>query len=799
MKFSTTWLKDHLETDASLSEITDCLNAIGLEVEGVEDPAERLAGFTVAKVLTAEKHPDADKLQVLTVDTGEGDPLQVVCGAPNARAGMMGVLGQPGAVVPSNGMELRKSAIRGVESNGMMCSVRELELGEDHDGIIELPDDAPVGHSFADYHGSSPIIDVAITPNRPDCMGVYGIARDLAAAGLGTLKPIAVPDFEAQGDCAVEIRTDDPDGCPAFYGRTIKDVKNGPSPDWLQLRLKSAGQRPISLLVDLTNYLMLAYGRPAHVYDLAKLSGPVRARRAKAGEQMLALNEKTYTLDESMVVIADDAEVHDIAGIMGGENSAVSEDTTDILLEIAYFDPPRIGVTGRKLGLASDARTRFERGVDPAFLDDGLDLLTGLITELAGGTASEKVHAGKPPSEVKIVAFDTALTKKLGGVDVPADEQRRILESLDFEVSDDWQVVCPLRRHDIEGPADLVEEVVRIYGLDKVESVALPRSEGVARPTATPEQVLERKLRRAAAASGLNEAITWSFLPEAEAAHFADGEELWSLANPISEDMKVMRPSLIPGLLTAAKRAATRGGASTRLFELGRRYFRGNDRLSDERATLGVVLAGEKTARGWTDGKAQMFDAYDAKSAALELLRAAGAPADKLMVMGEAGAQFHPGQSATLRLGPKKVLARFGMLHPATLKAFDMDGPVAAAEIFLDAIPGKKAVKGAASFARASFAPPALQSVTRDFAFLVPETLAAGELVRAVKGADKKNIVDARVFDVFAGQGVPEGQKSVAVEVTLQPQENTFKDTDLKKISDAIVASAAKQGAVLRG
>ncbi|QFT76171.1 phenylalanine--tRNA ligase subunit beta [Erythrobacter sp. THAF29] len=803
MKFSVTWLKDHLETDASLQEITDTLNAIGLEIEGVEDPSERLAGFTVAKVLTAEKHPDADKLQVLTVDTGEGDPLQVVCGAPNARAGMKGVLGQAGAVVPSNGMELRKSAIRGVESNGMMCSVRELELGEDHDGIIELPDDAPVGHSFADYHGSSPVIDVAITPNRPDCMGVYGIARDLAAAGLGTLKPIAFPDFTAEGACPVEIRTDDPEGCPAFFGRVIRGVKNGPSPDWLQQRLTSAGQRPISLLVDLTNYLMLAYGRPAHAYDLAKLHGAVVARRAKPGEQVLALNEKTYTLDETMTVIADDKEVHDIAGIMGGENSGVQDETTDVLLEIAYFNPARIGVTGRKLGLASDARTRFERGVDPAWLQEGLDLLTGLIVELAGGQASEAVQAGSPPSEPKVLQFDTARIARLGGVEVPEVEQRRILESLDFQVDDDWQVTCPLRRHDIEGPADLVEEIVRIHGLDKVASVALPREEGVAKPTASLEQVLERKVRRAAAAIGLNEAITWSFLPEDEAAHFSATDDLWKLANPISEDMKVMRPSLIPGLLTAARRAAKRGASSSRLFEIGRRYFRAKDGLSDERPTLGVLLAGEKKPRGWATGKAQEFDAFDAKAIALHLLEMAGAPADKLMVMdpvveGE-GTQFHPGQSATLRLGPKNVLARFGMLHPATLKAFDIEGPVAAVEIFLDAIPAKKTGKGPKSFARPTYAPPALQSVKRDFAFLVPDTLAAADLVRAVRAADKVNIADVRVFDVFAGEGVPEGRKSVAIEVTLQPQEKSYKDAELKAISGAIVAAAAKQGAELRG
>lgn len=795
MKFSLTWLKDYLETDATLAEICDALNAIGLEVEGVEDPAEKLEGFRIAHVLTAARHPDADKLQVLTVDTGEGQQLQVVCGAPNARAGMKGVLGLPGAVVPSNGMVLKKSAIRGVESNGMMCSTRELELGEDHDGIIELPDDAPVGTAFADYHGSDPVIEVAVTPNRPDCMGVYGIARDLAAKGLGTLKPVAMPAFSASGACPVEIRTDDADGCPAFYGRIVKGVTNGPSPDWLQARLKSAGQRPISLLVDLTNYLMLGFGRPAHAYDLAKLSGAVVARRAKDGEEVLALNEKTYTLDNEMVVIADDAGVHDIAGIMGGEHSGVQDDTTDVLLEIAYFDPARIGATGRKLGLSSDARTRFERGVDPEFLDAGLDLLTGLIVELAGGQPSEMVRAGSPPSEAKVVAFDPALTTRLGGVEVPEAEQKRILESLGFSVGADWQVTCPLRRHDIEGPADLVEEVVRIHGLDKVASVALPRVEGVARPTATPQQKLERGLRRAAAASGLNEAVTWSFLPTWAAEHFASDQPLWVLANPISEDMKAMRPSLLPGLLMAAKRNADRGAASSRLFEIGRRYFRASDGLSDEKPTLGIVLAGEKTARGWQSGKAKPFDAYDAKALALQLLEAAGAPTQNLMVMGEAGAQFHPGQSATLRLGPKVVLARFGMVHPATLKAFDADGPIAAVELFLDAIPAKKG----AAFARPGFTPPALQAVTRDFAFLVPETLAAGDLVRAVQGADKASITGVRVFDVFAGQGVPEGKKSIAVEVTLQPGEASFKDADLKAIAEKVVAAAAKLGGELRG
>ena len=796
MKFSLEWLTYFLETDASVEEISAKLNAIGLEVEGVEDPAEKLEGFRVAHVLTAKPHPDADKLQVLTVDTGEGDPLQVVCGAPNARAGMKGVLGQAGAVVPANGMKLRKSEIRGVESNGMMCSVRELELGEDHEGIIELPEDAPVGTDFATYHDASPVFDVAITPNRPDCMGVYGIARDLAAAGLGTLKPLRDDSFAGDYPCPVEIRTVDPEGCPAFYGRVIRGVKNGPSPEWIQKRLISAGQRPISALVDITNYMMLAFGRPAHVYDLAKLSGPVVARRAKDGEQVLALNEKTYTLDSSMIVIADDNGVHDIAGIMGGEHSSVQHDTTDVLLEIAYFNPDSIGVTGRKLGLATDARTRFERGVDPAWLDGGLDGLTGLILRFCGGEASEAVRAGTAPSDARTVPYDPELTQKLGGVAVSEAEQRRILAALDFGVSDDWTVTVPLRRHDIEGPADIVEEVVRIHGLDHVESVALTGNVGVAAPTATPEQVLERKVRRAAAGRGLNEAITWSFLPVAEAEHFADGQKLWVLDNPISEDMKATRPSLLPGLISAAKRNLNRGASGLRLFEIGRRYLRAKDGASDEHPTLGVVLAGEKVQRGWASGKAVMFDAFDAKAEAMALLAEAGAPVDKLQVMGEAGPQFHPGQSATLRLGPKNVLARFGALHPATLEAFDIDGPVVAVEIFLDAIPGKK---GKTAFARPHYSPPALQSVMRDFAFLVPQEVAAGDLLRAVRNADKNNIVDARIFDLFEGKGVPEGKKSIAIEVTLQPAEKTYKDEEIKAISDAVVAAAAKQGAELRG
>ena len=799
MKFALSWLRRYLDTTADAATIARALTSLGLEIESVSDAAAALSAFRIARVLTAERHPQADKLQVLSVDLGDGQPLQVVCGAPNARAGLIGVLGLPGAVVPANGMELRKSAIRGVESNGMMCSTRELGLGEEHDGIIELPAEAPIGQSFADYIGSDPVFDVAITPNRPDCMGVYGIARDLAAAGVGTLQPIAVAPVEGSFPCPIEIRTDDPQGCPAFHGRVIRALRNGPSPQWLQDALKGAGQRPISALVDITNFVMLGFGRPAHAYDLGTLTGAVVARKARAGETVLALNGREYALDPSMTVIADDAGVHDVAGIMGGEHSGCTETTTDVLLEVAYFDPGAIARTGQALALTSDARSRFERGVDPGFLDTGLDLLTALILDICGGEPSHVVRAGRAPAADKLVAYDPALAGRLGGVDLPQAEQRRILGALGFGVTGEglWRVAVPGWRPDIDGAADIVEEVIRVHGLDAVPSTPLPRAAGVAKPTATPAQALERRLRRAAAARGSNEAVTWSFLPEAEAAHFAEPDQaLWSLANPISEDLKVMRPSLLPGLLTAARRNCDRGAASVRLFEIGRRYLRGAGGASAEAPSLAIVLAGERAPRGWAQGKAVPFDAFDAKAEALALLAEAGAPVDNLMVMGEAGAQFHPGQSATLRLGPKTVLARFGMLHPATLKAFDLSAPVAVVELFLDRLPAKKS---AAGFARAAYAPPALQAVTRDFAFLVGLDRPAGDIVRAVRGADKANIVAVRVFDDFRGQGVPEGQRSLAVEVTLQPVDKSYDEAALKAIADRIVASVAKLGGSLRG
>ena len=790
MKFTLSWLKEHLDTDASAAEVAETLTRIGLEVESVENPAEKLAPFTIARVLTAARHPQADKLQVLTVDAGTGEPVQVVCGAPNAHAGMVGVFGAPGTYVPGSDMTLKVASIRGVESRGMMCSIRELELGDEHSGVIELPQDAPVGTSYAAYAGlDDPVFDVAITPNRQDCMGVHGIARDLAAAGLGTLKPVDVREIAGAFPCPIEIRTEDPEGCPAFYGRVIRGVKNGPSPAWLQQRLKAVGQRPISALVDMTNYIMLSYGRPLHVYDLAKLEGAIVARRARDGEEVLALNGRTYRLDPTMTVIADDAHVHDIGGIMGGEESGVTEKTTDILIECAYFDPKRIALTGQKLGLTSDARTRFERGVDPAFLDTGLALATQLAIALAGGEASDIVRAGSPPVPDKKVAYRPARARELGGVDIPQPEQRAILTRLGFgvEPGETWRIAVPSWRRDVDGSADIVEEVVRIFGYDKVEATPLPRAPGVARPTATAEQKVERRVRRTAAARGLNEAVTWSFIAESEAEPF--GGSAWVLENPISEDMKAMRPSLLPGLLAAARRNVDRGAGSVRLFEVGRRYL-----ADGERPTLGLVLVGERSPRDWRSGKARAFDAFDAKAEALAILAAADARVENLQTLGDAASVYHPGRSGRLCLGPKNVLTEFGELHPAILRAFDLEGPVVAAEIFLDAVPQKRA----SGHMREAYRPPALQAVTRDFAFLVPADMAADALLRAVRGADKQAIVGISLFDVFAGPGVPEGEKSLALEVTLQPGEKSFTDEDLKAISARIVAAAVKIGARLR-
>ena len=791
MKFTLSWLKDHLDTSATLDEITTALVRLGLEVEGVENPAEKLAPFTIAHILEAEKHPNADKLRVCKVDIGQGEPVQVVCGAPNARAGMKAVFGPPGAYVPGLDVTLKISAIRGVESRGMMCSGRELELSEESDGILDLPADAPVGVSYVDWLGlDDPVIEVAITPNRQDCLGVAGIARDLAAAGLGTLKTPAVEAVAGAFENPVPIRVDDAEGCPVFLGRLVRGVKNGPSPEWLSRRLNAIGLRPISALVDITQYILIDRGRPLHVYDLAKLTGGLTARPGKPGEELLALNGKTYALDETMVVIADDAKALGLGGIMGGEESGCTETTTDVVIECAAFDPVRIGMTGRKLGLTSDARSRFERGIDPAFIEPGMELATRMVLDLCGGEASTVTKAGEVPTFDKTVTYNPARAESLGGVAVPSDEQGAVLTRLGFTVEakqgDTWTIRVPSWRKDIDASADIVEEVLRLVGYDKIPTTPLPRPDGVARPTATPMQLRQRRARRAAAARGFQEAVTWSFISPAEAAPFGGGA--FTLDNPISADMAVMRPSLLPGLIAAAGRNKDRGASSIRLFEVGKRY------LADaEKPTLALVATGEKQGRHW-QAKASQFDVYDAKAEALAILEAAGAPVDRLQTTADAPAWFHPGRSGSLRLDPRNPIAHFGELHPAVAKALDIKGTVIAVEVYLDVIPQPKSVKRA----RPKYAPSDLMPVSRDFAFVVKADVEAGKLLQAVRGAEKQAITNVEVFDVFSGPGVEEGHKSIALAVTLQPGATSFTDADLEAISAKIVAAAGKVGATLR-
>lgn len=781
MKMPLSWLRRYLETEADAPAIATALTGLGLEVEGIENSADRLRPFVIARVLKAAPHPAADKLRVLEVDNGSGAPVQVVCGAPNAREGLIGVFASPGVHVPGIDLTLKVTAIRGVESRGMMCSARELELGDDHSGIIELPADAPVGQPYAAWAGlDDPVIDVAVTPNRQDCMGIHGIARDLAAAGLGILKPLPAPAIAGSFPFPVPIRIEDEEGCPAFFARALRGVNNGPSPLWLQDLLQKAGLRPISVLVDITNYFSIGYGRPLHVYDMAKLDGGLVARRARPGETIQALNGRTYALDEAMCVIADDRAVHDIGGIMGGEESGVSATTTDVLIEAAWFNPARIGATGRALGITSDARARFERGVDPAFVAPALDLAASMMRELAGGEISDAVHVGAPPALDRRIQFQPQATERLSGLEIPEAAQRAILERLGFGVADDGVVTIPSWRRDVEGPADLVEEIVRMVGLDSVASLPLPRAEGVARPTTTPSQRMERRVRRALAARGLDEAITWSFIAEAEAEAFGGGE--WRVVNPLSAELEVMRPSLMPGLVAAARRNLARGSISVRLFELGRRY------LGDgEHRTVGLMLAGDARPRHWKTGKARAFDGFDAKAEALAALAAAGAPVERLSVRQPGPGHYHPGRSGELLLG-KAVLAAFGELHPRLLEDI---GVAAAAEVFLDSIPASRG-------RRAPYQPAALQPVRRDFAFLVPETLAADALLRAVEGADRALVAGVELFDRFTGPGVPEGKVSLAVAVTLQPRERTLTDADLAKLSAAVEAAASKLGAILR-
>lgn len=803
MKFTYSWLKDHLEPTASFDQIVERLSLIGLEVEGVEDKAKQLAPFVVGEVLTAEKHPNADKLKVCTVSIGSGVPIQVVCGAPNARAGLKTVFAAPGTVIPTSGLELKIGKIRDVESRGMLCSAREMGLSEEHDGILELPDDAPVGAPFAEVLGlNDPVIEIAVTPNRADCLGVSGVARDLAAAGLGELMAPRVKPVEGAFPAPMKVTLEFGETsplCPAFALRVVKGVKNGPSPQWLQDRLRAIGLRPINALVDVTNFMTFDRNRPLHVFDLKKVNGHLVVRRAKGGETLLALDGKTYTLDESMCVIADDRGVESLAGIMGGEESGCDESTTDVVIESALWDPINIAQTGRKLGINSDARFRFERGVDPAATLPGLDLATHLILELCGGEPSELVLAGAIPDTSRTIAFPLTEVKRLTGLEASEDEIRGVLDRLGFAVTGSapvLEVVPPSWRGDIEGKADLVEEVVRILGLERVPSTELPRGADARKAVLTTLQLRSRKARRSLAARGMVEAVTWSFVSREAAKLFGGGADALALSNPIASDLSDMRPSLLPGLIKAAGANAARGAGDVALFEVGQ-VFLGDGPGDQRQAASGIRRSTAKPSgagRHWA-GNAAAVDVFDAKADALAALSACGAPVANLQVTTDAPGWYHPGRSGTLRLG-SNAMAHFGEIHPAVLEALDVTGPLVAFEIVLDKIPEPKA-KATRVKPNLDLSP--FQAVKRDFAFLVGRDVAAADILKAAQGADKKLVTGVGVFDLYEGKGIDPDKKSVAVEVTLQPRERTLTDKEIEEVAGRIVAEVAKKtGATLR-
>lgn len=806
MKFSLSWLKEHLSGDADLISVTETLTRVGLEVEHVEDKAGDLNPFVVGHILEAKRHPNADKLQVCTVDAGRAAPLQVVCGAPNARAGLKVVFAAPGTVIPSNGMKLGASEIRGVASAGMLCSSRELGLGDEHDGILELPADAPVGKPFAPVIGlDDPVIEIAVTPNRPDCLGVLGVARDLAAAEIGELVDPTITGVRAAFPCPVNVSFDFGDAAPLspFFGlRLVRGVKNGPSPEWLQRKLKSIGQKPINALVDVTNYLTFDRGRPLHVFDAAKVKGDLVVRRAKAGESFVALDGKTYALDDSMCVIADDSGVESLAGIMGGASTGCDASTTDVLIESALWDPLAIARTGRALNIHSDARHRFERGVDPRFALPGLEFATQLILDICGGEPSEITTAGEVPDPELIIDFPVSEVRRLVGLDVTPAEVKVPLMRLGFWVSgqgETLKVAVPSWRPDVEGKADIVEEVVRIIGLDRVAATPLPTSGSVGGQRLGATQRRARTSRRTLAARGLVEAVTWSFISKSAAESFGGGSPELALANPIAADLSDMRPSLLPGLLAAAQRNADRGLADTALFEVGQ-VFAG-DRPQDQRMAAAGFRRGTAKPRGtgrhWGEATSTV-DAFDAKGDALSVLAALGLAAGAVQVVqGAAPAWFHPGRSAALQLGPKVVLGAFGELHPRTLQALGVAGPIVGFELILDALPAPKAK---AARARPPFEGSALQPLSRDFAFVVDRDVAAADLVRAAQGVDRKLITRVDVFDRYEGPGVPEGKLSLGLAVTLQPREKTLTDAEIEAVAEKIVAQVTKAtGAVLRG
>jgi phenylalanyl-tRNA synthetase beta chain len=800
MKFTLSWLKDHLDTSASLAEIVDTLTRVGLEVESVEDPSAKYDGFVVARVIEARQHPNADRLKICIVDAG-GEPVQVVCGAPNARTGMKGVFSPIGTYIPGKKITLAKGVIRGFESNGMLCSAAELELSDDHEGIIELPDDAPVGVPYARWAGlDDPVIDVAVTPNRPDATGVAGIARDLAAAGLGILATQAPKPIDGAFDCPTRVHLDfapsDAHLCPAFALRLVRGVTNGPSPDWMQKRLRAIGLRPISALVDITNYVTFDRGRPLHVFDFAKVEVDLKVRRAHHGESVLALDGKTYALDENMVVIADAKGVESIAGVMGGEHSGCDENTRDVLIESALWDPTNIAQTGRKLGIVTDARYRFERGVDPDFCVPGCDLATGLVLELCGGEPSRMIVAGDPTAPRRAIEFPYSEVKRLIGVDIPREEGEAILTRLGFAVGD-GKVLVPSWRPDVQVKADVVEQILRIAGIDRAPTTPLPRlDEGVPAPVLTLLQKRTRLARRALAALSLREAVTWSFISKTGAELFGGGQPSLALANPIASELSNMRPSLVPGLVAAAERNARRALNDVALFEVGQIFLGSGE--NDQRIAAAAVRRGLAKASGegrrWSGGGA--VDVFDAKQDAMALLDALGV-ANAVQVVPGGPAFLHPGRSATLQFGPKTVVGWFGQLHPGVCEALDVEGPIVAFEITLDALPGPKAkpTRAKPKLERSDFMP-----VERDLAFVVDASVRAGDLVKAAQAAERSLVSDIGVFDVYQGKGLPEGSKSIAINVRLQPRERTLTDAEIEAAIARIVAEVSKKtGATLRG
>jgi phenylalanyl-tRNA synthetase beta chain len=817
MKFTLSWLKEHLDTDEPLDKLADKLTMIGLEVENIEDKAKALSPFSIARVISAEQHPNADRLRVCMVDTGDGGaPVQVVCGAPNARAGLVSVFSPPGTFIPGKNITLGVGTIRGVESRGMLCSAAELEISEDHDGIMELPADAPIGKGYAEWAGlGDPVLEINLTPNRQDCTGVHGIARDLSAADMGKFKDPAIKPIKGEFPCPVKVTVEDATLCPGFALRLVRGVKNGPSPEWLQKRLTSIGLRPINALVDITNFMTYDRARPLHVFDARKVNGNLTVRRAREGESLLALDGRTYTLDPAICVIADEHGVESLAGIMGGETSGCDENTSDVLIESALWNEINIAQTGRKLGINSDARYRFERGVDPAFMVPGLELATKLVMELCGGTPSENVVVGNAFGEDRVIDFPLAEVKRLAGIDVPLAEMKHILSRLGFMLAGSGPVVkvaIPSWRTDVHGKADIVEEIVRIVGVDKVPMTPFERGDDARKPVLTAIQLRTRRAKRALAARGMVEAVTWSFISKPHAEMFdrdppkalpdqalanRRGHPELSLANPIAADMSDMRPSLLPGLATAAQTNINRGVPDLALFEVGQ-VFAG-DRPGDQLVAAAGVRHGFASAKGmgrhWS-GSA-ISDALDAKADAFAVLAAAGAPMQALQIVPGGPAWLHPGRSGTIQIGPQNVLGYFGELHPRTLEVLGADGPMIAFEVILDRIPDAKKKP---TRAKSQLDLSAFQPVSRDFAFIVDRGVKAGDIVRSAQGVDKKLITAVTVFDVYEGKGIDPDKKSVAIAVTIQPREKTLTDQEIDAVAAKIVAEVTKKtGGVLRG